>query len=130
MQHEKRIQLACSRIQGYYHLQAARASGEYVIKAAKISARARYFHGVAALVGAMGILGGFGYKIYEETGKLHQETTKTQKMIQKQEETILELLEAYTQLADLQMKSNKMEAWKETTTRAKKAERGLTKQHK
>lgn len=94
--------------QGYYQLQAAKLNSEAVIKAAKIGARARYFHGVSAMITAFGVFGAFAYKLYEENQQIRIQTEKMHTEIKNQEILLQELVQAYEQVAEQYRSAGKM----------------------
>lgn len=96
-----RLHLATTRIQGHYQLEAAKINGQAVIQSAKIGARARYFHGAAALLGALGVFGGFTYTIYGDNKKIYKQTKKLKQEIEKQDNTLKELAQSYDKMAEL-----------------------------
>ncbi len=80
---------------GFYQLQAAHVSREAAITSAKIGARARYFHGCATLVSAVGVFGAFAYKMYEETERFKNQAKELAALLQERNSTLSELSDLY-----------------------------------
>lgn len=104
-----RTQFAIARIQGYYQLQAAKTNNETTLAAAKINARARYFQGVATLLGAFGVFGGFIFNLVQETRDVKRLTEKLNKHTKNQEIVLLELSQSYNKLAENLQSQNQPE---------------------
>ena len=88
---ESKLQL--TRLCGFFQLQAANVNREAIITSAKIGARARYFHGCATLISAVGIFGTFVYKLYEETNKFNIQARQLTVLLEEHNTTLKELAE-------------------------------------
>ena len=119
------IQLAIARIQGYYQLQAAKINSEAVVRAANIAARARYFQGGTALVGAFGIFGGLAYKIYQDTKTFRTQTKELKEGLDKQQVFFAELAQSYDKLAELYLNQNKVQESEDSKNRSKEIKKGM-----
>ncbi|GAB4393895.1 MAG: hypothetical protein Tsb005_14090 [Gammaproteobacteria bacterium] len=97
----KHLHIAKVHIQGYYQIEAAKINSQAAIKSAQIGAHARYFQGTATLIGALGVFGGFAYKLYESNKKIHEQTEKLKDEIEKQDNILQELAQSYEKLAEL-----------------------------
>jgi len=104
----QRIQLAIARIQGSYQLQSAILTSTATTNAAKIGARARYFHGFTTLIGGFGILGGFVYSVYEKEKEIRDYTREIQSAVNNQDKILQELVESYHELAKVYQGENEL----------------------
>ena len=121
-----RTQFAIARIQGHYQLQGAIINREATLTAAKIGARARYFHGISALIGAFGVFGGFAFTLYQETREVKNLASKLENEVKSHNQSLVELSESYNRIADLYQLQNQLDEAQVSRNKASIAHEGRT----
>ena len=121
-----RTQFAIARMQGHYQLQGAKINYEATLTAAKIGARARYFHGISALIGAFGVFGGFAFTLYQETREVKTLASKLENEVKNHNQALIELSESYSRIADLYQLQNQLEEAQASRNKASIAQEGRT----
>jgi len=96
-----------AQLQGKFMHRTAKIQARATIEAARISARARYFHAYVTLVGALGVLGGFGLNMYLQMRDWTALTFRLQEESKAKEELLLRELAAAHQLLARMFAANK-----------------------